>query len=249
MKMRHSKEENSRQALIKDWNQEKISSKSVLIGGCGADGSITAMKLARLGVGKIIAVDPDILEKHNLENQMYTEKDLGKPKVLALKRIVNGIDKEIKIESYKKKIEDSPDNAWEADYYLSCFDNVTARFYMNKCAILDSKPLIDAGIEGFTGTVRTIIPEKTPCLECWPSLIPEPKLEQSCSRDPIPSTFITASHASDLQVMQLIKLIFGWKIEPYLYFDLRTNICNSIPLDANPKCMSCGADMYGQEGL
>lgn len=236
--MKHSKEENSRQVLIKGWDQEKISEASVVIGGCGAIGSITAVKLARLGVGRIIAADPDVLEKHNIENQMYTEKNLGKEKVLALKRIVRGIDKGIKFKSYSKRVEELPGKVFEADYYLSCFDNVTARLYLNVCSIFHSKPLIDAGIEGFTGTVRTIIPKKTACLECWQTLIPEPKLG-SCSQNPIPSTFITASHASDLQVMQLISLIFGWKVEPFLYFDLKGNFCNSIPLSANPMC-GCG---------
>ncbi len=244
--MKHS--ENSRQALIKDWDQERIADASVLIGGCGALGSNTAVKLARLGVSKIIAVDHDILEKHNIENQMYTEKDIGKPKVLALRIIVREIDRDIRFEPHRNKIEELPDKAWEADYYLSCFDNVAGRFYLNKFAIIDNKPLIDAGIESFSGTVRTTVPGKSPCLECWPSLMPEPTIKASCA-EAMPSTFITASHASDLQVMQLIRLIHGWKFEPYLYFDLKNNFCNSIPLSVNPDCLLCGADMHGQEVL
>lgn len=236
-----------RQILIKDWDQEKISKISALIGGCGAIGSMTAMKLARLGVDSIIAVDPDLLEEHNLENQLYTERDLGRTKVLALKRIVREIDKEVEFIPYTKKVEGLPEKAFEADYYLSCFDNFAARFFLNAQSVFNDKPLIDAGIEGLTGNVRIIIPKKTACLECWSSLIPEPALKASCSNNPIPSTFITASHASDLQVMQMINLVFGWKVEPYIYFDLKNNICNPIPLCVNPECELCGADFNGKE--
>ncbi len=133
---------------------------------CGATGSITAVKLARLGIGKIIAVDPDILEEHNLENQVYTEKDIGRPKVLALKRIVREIDLEVKFRGYASRIEDLPESALEADFYLGCFDNIAARYYLNAFAVFKSKPLMDSGIMGFTGTVRTFVPGKTSCLEC-----------------------------------------------------------------------------------
>ncbi len=238
----------SRQALMKGWDKEKISRASVLVGGCGAIGSITVMKLAKLGVGKIIAVDYDILEEHNVENQMYTKKDIGKSKVLALKEMIRNINEKTIIEPCKYKIEELQ-TFGNVDYYLSCFDNFAARLYLNRCSIFNSKPMILAGIEDFRGMVMTVIPGKTACLDCWSSLIPEepepdPNDPDSCSRKPIPSTFITASHASDLQVMQLINLIFGWKVEPYIYFDLKNNTCISLPLAANPDCI-CGGGSSG----
>lgn len=238
----------SRQVLIKDWDQGKVYRTSIFLGGLGAIGSSAAVIAARLGIERITLVDHDKLGEHNLENQMYTEKDIGKLKVDALKRIIWEIDRKIKVETYSKKVEELPEKAFEADFYLGCFDNFNARLYLNKISIRNNKPLILGGIEGFRDVIRTIVPKQTPCLECYPSLIPKPRPNPngSCAQNPIPSTFITASHASDLMVMQLINLIFGWKVEPFLYFDLKNNICNSIPLSINPECI-CGADFNGKE--
>lgn len=215
--MKHSEKENSRQVLIKDWKQERISKTRVTIIGAGAIGSQIAAKCARLGTGEIAVIDYDKLEEHNLENQMFTARDLGKKKVLAIKDIIRGIDEDIEVIIYDKKIQQLSDGELlGADYYICCLDNFNGRLFMNNFSIRNNKTLIITGIEDFRGMVSTIIPGKTPCLECWPSLNqkePEPGNMDSCSRKPVPSTFITASHASDLAVMELIKLIHGWKVE------------------------------------
>ena len=41
-----------------------------------------AIGLARLGVGKLILVDKDVVEEHNLNRQiLFTKEDVGKSKV------------------------------------------------------------------------------------------------------------------------------------------------------------------------
>lgn len=230
----------SRQSLIDNWDQKKISKISILIGGCGATGSQVAIKLARLGVGKIILVDNDILEEHNLENQEFAKRDIGTAKAIALKDKIQDIS-ETKVKIYVGLIQNLPETLLtEPEYYFSCFDNFQARFYLNALTVFKNKIMIDSGIHGLTGTVRTVIPGLTPCLECWPSLLPESGLRASCSKDPIPSTYITASHAADLMVSQLIKLAFDWKTEPYIFFDLRRDFCRPIYLSMNENCTLCG---------
>ena len=56
--------------------------------GAGAIGSFTALTLAKMGFSDISVYDPDIVELHNLPNQFYREFDIGKPKVIALKEII-----------------------------------------------------------------------------------------------------------------------------------------------------------------
>lgn len=242
--MEHNEEEKSNQIQIKGWKQDKIDDASAAVFGLGAIGSKASVNLARLGVGKIIAVDYDFLEFHNIENQMYTVKDLGKAKAIALKQIISDIDSDIEFDYYCGEIQDAPQKVFEADYYFGCFDNPAARFFLNSRSVRNGRPFIDGGIEGFTGSVRVVMPGKTPCLDCHPSLIPESGLK-SCSENKIPSTFIVASHAADLMVMELINILFEWKVESYLYFDLKNNICRPIPLRINPDCFSCGVDFYG----
>ncbi len=71
-----------RQVRIEEWNQEVLGRQTVLCIGAGGLGSIVIMNLLRLGVKKIIIVDYDNVDIHNLNRQlMYTLADVGKRKV------------------------------------------------------------------------------------------------------------------------------------------------------------------------
>ena len=52
--------------------------------GCGSIGSNIAELLARYGIENITIWDYDIVEPHNLANQIYTTDDIGKDKTKAL---------------------------------------------------------------------------------------------------------------------------------------------------------------------
>jgi hypothetical protein len=58
--------------------------KKVTIIGAGATGSWLVMMLAKLGIQDITVYDFDIVEEHNVPNQLYGIFDIGKPKVTAL---------------------------------------------------------------------------------------------------------------------------------------------------------------------
>lgn len=65
-------------------NQEKIKNFRVLIGGCGL-GSVIAECALRLGFENLTVIDGDRVELSNLNRQNYTQKDIGRFKVEALK--------------------------------------------------------------------------------------------------------------------------------------------------------------------
>ena len=60
---------------------------TVTVIGSGGIGSPTTLALAKMGVEKITIYDDDVVEKHNLPNQMYRISDLGKSKVEATRDI------------------------------------------------------------------------------------------------------------------------------------------------------------------
>ena len=62
--------------------------------GCGSVGSTLAENLARCGITKFTLWDFDKVEAHNICNQMFTEKDVGKLKVDAVKDILSDINPE-----------------------------------------------------------------------------------------------------------------------------------------------------------
>ena len=72
---------------------EKISCPIHII-GCGSVGSTVAENLARCGVFNLVLWDFDKVEPHNLCNQMFRLKDVGRLKVDALSEILAEIDPE-----------------------------------------------------------------------------------------------------------------------------------------------------------
>ena len=62
--------------------------KTVTIIGVGATGGWLALNLAKMGVKKLCLIDNDIVEAHNIANQIYSPSDVGKTKVAALCEIL-----------------------------------------------------------------------------------------------------------------------------------------------------------------
>jgi len=62
--------------------------KRVDVIGCGATGSKIVMDLAKLGIENIHVWDFDIIEEHNIANQIFGNLDIGKTKVEAIKEVV-----------------------------------------------------------------------------------------------------------------------------------------------------------------
>lgn len=65
--------------------------KRIVVVGCGATGSAIAVLLARLGIIATF-VDADVVEAKNINNQAFTSKHIGAPKVEALYDILSDIN-------------------------------------------------------------------------------------------------------------------------------------------------------------
>jgi len=78
--------------------------KTVDVIGAGATGSHIVYILAKMGVQKIRVFDFDVIAEHNIPNQLYRLKDVGKNKVDVLKEIIKEFT-EIEIEVVNLKIE------------------------------------------------------------------------------------------------------------------------------------------------
>lgn len=71
-----------RQEELKVWNQEVIGNLTCLVLGVGGLGTNICVNLCRLGVKKIIMVDMDVVDDHNLNRQiLYRKEHVGKLKI------------------------------------------------------------------------------------------------------------------------------------------------------------------------
>ncbi len=81
-----------------------LQTKTIGIAGCGGLGSNCAVALARVGVGKLIIADFDVVEKNNLNRQYYFFDQIGKKKVIALKENIKKLNPEVNVRSYDIKL-------------------------------------------------------------------------------------------------------------------------------------------------
>lgn len=85
------------------FDPKKVKARCHII-GCGSIGSNVAELLARYGVEDIVLWDFDIVEPHNIANQLYYQDQVDMPKTSALKDILEDINHDIRLklnEEYK----------------------------------------------------------------------------------------------------------------------------------------------------
>jgi sulfur carrier protein ThiS adenylyltransferase len=84
---------------------QKIRKSVVGIAGLGGLGSAIAVALARVGVGRLILVDFDVVEPSNLNRQQYFVLQIGMPKVEALQKNIAAINPYVRVQTYQEKLD------------------------------------------------------------------------------------------------------------------------------------------------
>ena len=108
-----------------DFFKPEMINERIHIIGCGAVGSLLADTLARTGLTKITLYDFDTVESHNIANQIYTEKDLGKTKVEALKEHMLSINPDMENDLFIQPNGYSSQSL--AGYVFLCVDSIDLR--------------------------------------------------------------------------------------------------------------------------
>ena len=138
-----------------------LRSKVAIIGAGGLGGTVLEL-LTRIGIGKLIIADKDIIVDSNLNRQILsTEKNLGQSKTeFAVKR-VKEINSSIEITGHSTFIYSNNVKVIikGAEVVVDALDNLPSRFVLQK-ACRDLKiPLVHGAIAGFNGQLTTIFPE------------------------------------------------------------------------------------------
>lgn len=131
--------------------QETITRLKVGIVGLGSVGCIVAEAMARIGIARVVLIDPDKVKKHNLDRLLYgTEKDIGKLKVdLAAQAMrCNATAEDIQITVLPVSVHDelAYRTALDCDVLFSCVDRPVARDVLNYVAQAHLIPVVDGGV-------------------------------------------------------------------------------------------------------
>jgi len=226
--------------------QERLRRKHVLIVGLGALGSSIAETLTRAGVGKLTIIDRDYVEESNLQRQLlYSENDAMErmPKAEAAKRRLNEVNQDVEIYSIVGDA-DVPlleRLAPNIDLIMDGTDNFDTRFMMNDISHKFHIPWIFGSCVGSFGSTFTIIPGKTPCLQCLLKKLP--MRGQTC--DTVGIIAPAVQMVTAYQTAEALKILSEnqWALRnTYVTFDLWQNQTLSIKADSikNSDCYTCG---------
>jgi len=213
----------SRQIILKNvgtFGQKKILNSKVLIVGAGGLGCPVADLLARSGVGEIGIIDYDKVSLSNIHRQtLYTAKDINRYKVDIVKKRLNLINKDIKINTYNKKATEKNLNNLINKYEIIVdgSDNFKTKFLLNKFSLKLNKILVVGAISKFDGHIFTFDfnSKKSPCLKCFYQSEPSDDI-LNCETEGILGS--TANIVGAIQVNEIIKKILS------IGKDLRSNI-------------------------
>ncbi|MEO2075684.1 MAG: thiazole biosynthesis adenylyltransferase ThiF [Bacillus sp. (in: firmicutes)] len=241
----------SRQVLfpgIGKEGQEKIRNKHVLIIGAGALGSGSAEVLTRSGIGKLTIIDRDYVESSNLQRQqLYTEEDVAEklPKAAAAEKRLRAINSDVEIRSI---IGDATPELLEelvadVDLMMDATDNFETRMAMNDVSQKYQIPWIYGACVGSYGMSFSIIPGKTPCLNCLLRSIPLQGLTCDTGGIISPAVQMVIAH----QTAEALKmLVEDWDAvrTTFVSFDLWRNEYTSLKMSKAKfaGCLSCGEE-------
>jgi molybdopterin/thiamine biosynthesis adenylyltransferase len=226
--------------------QRKISSKHVLVIGAGALGSGNAEVLVRAGTGKVTIIDRDYVEESNLQRQqLYTEEDVAEklPKAAAAKKRLRAVNSDVEIRAI---IGDATPEVLEelapgVDLIIDATDNFETRMAINDVSQKYKVPWIYGACVGSYGMSFTIIPGKTPCLNCLLRTIPLQGM--TCDTGGIigPAVQMVIAHQT-AEGLKILAEDWGAVRSTFVSFDVWQNQYTAMKMSKAKfaGCLSCG---------
>ncbi|MDD7363048.1 MAG: sulfur carrier protein ThiS adenylyltransferase ThiF [Peptoniphilus sp.] len=135
----------------------KLKDVTVAILGAGGLGSNVAMMLARLGIGRLILYDYDVVEASNLNRQNYGVRDIGKKKVERTKAHLQEMLPYVEVEARDRYVDGGELERLydEADIVIEAFDGVESKVLAYDYFCEREKPYIcTTGVAGIHGKLR-----------------------------------------------------------------------------------------------
>lgn len=194
-------------SMLSTEQQLKMFRSCVAVIGCGGLGGYVIEQLARLGVGKIIAIDPDVFEEHNLNRQLLSSpRLLGALKAETARARVNEINPALKLVAIEKAFD--LDNGAElvagADVVVDAVDNVAARKALDVVCRELKVPLVHGAIAGWYGHVSTQYPGDEIIEKLYGHADDTPGVEKQLGN---PS--FTPGAAASFEVAEVCKILSG----------------------------------------
>jgi molybdopterin-synthase adenylyltransferase len=199
-------------AMLSIQQQLALLRSKVAVFGCGGLGGYIIEELARLGVGRITVVDPDVFEEHNMNRQLLcTQELLGKKKVDAAVHRVNAINPAVRLQSFDVAF--GQDNSTEilkgVTVAADALDSIPVRLELAEACKDQNIPLVHGAIAGWSGHVAVQYPGENILQHLYAGKKTGHGVEKKLGNP----SFTPAAIAS-LEVAEIVKILLG--TEPLL---------------------------------
>ena len=157
----------------------RLRDSCVAVIGAGGTGSAAVEVLARAGVGRLILVDPDVVERSNLDRihgSIPVHSERKTPKVVVARELVHQIDPSIEVVALQGRLPQPEvvDAVVSSDICLGCTDKQHSRLALSDLAFRYLVPAMDCGVvlEGEDGVVSGQVAQfvrflaADPCVLC-----------------------------------------------------------------------------------
>lgn len=125
-----------------------LKNSKVIVFGIGGVGSFTVESLCRCGIGEISLVDFDTIDITNINRQIHAmSNNIGKYKVDEMKKRIELINPDIKVNTFKKKLDKNNVENFNLKYYdyvVDAIDIITSKIYLIKCCYENNIDVISA---------------------------------------------------------------------------------------------------------
>jgi molybdopterin/thiamine biosynthesis adenylyltransferase len=147
--------------LISTAQQLTIFRSTIGVVGCGGLGGYVVEELARLGVGHLVVIDPDVFEEHNLNRQILSSiAALGRPKVDVAAERVGQINPAVKVKGFSVAFSEANGRPLleGVNLVVDGLDNIRTRLELARVCSRLGLPLVHGSIGGWYGQVTTQLP-------------------------------------------------------------------------------------------
>lgn len=129
----------------------RLREMAIAVVGCSGTGSPLIEQVARLGVGRLVLVDPDRVEEKNLNRIVNATREdayLKRPKVEAMARAIArmGFGTDVEIIPEDLATPRAVKAVAECDVVFGCMDGVEGRHLLNRLAAFYVLPYFDVGV-------------------------------------------------------------------------------------------------------
>ncbi len=220
--------------------QRRLKGATVLISRCGGLGGLVAYELAAAGIGHLVLAHGGEIRPSDLNRQLLmTWAGLGTSRVESAARRLRELNPRLAVTAVPENVTDA--NAARlvalADVVVDCAPLFEERLRLNREAVRQRRPMVEAAMFGLETQLTTIVPGRTPCLRC---LCPEAPATWT-RRFPVFGA--VSGSVGAMAALEVIKLISGCG-EPLLgrmlVGNLRTMVFRTVKVKRDPACGECG---------